>query len=108
MGKKDKVGIKSGTIEVDKIRAAHQQIKEIVSAYKEVNYEVSQITMKVKENWVGMGRNEFDSQYGMLISKIDDFGETLQEIYEALVQAEAEYATSDDELRKQYVQALEQ
>lgn len=104
---KEKVNVNIGQIEVDKIRAAHEQIKQIVSSYKEVNLEVSKITQEVKDNWVGDGRNEFDTQYRLLISKIDDFGETLQDIYDALVQAEADYAANDDSLRQQYVQVLE-
>lgn len=105
MAKKSGTAICDGTIVVDNINAAHQQIRKIVAAYKEVNLEVAEITKCVKENWVGKGRNEFDSQYNLLISKIDDFGDTLQDIYEALVSAEAEYETADDGLRQQYVQS---
>lgn len=96
-----------GTIDTEKIYATHRQIKEIVDAYKEVNLEVSQITQKVRENWVGDGRNEFESQYNILIRKIDDFGDTLLDIYDALVEAEAEYETSDDGLRQEFVKAQE-
>lgn len=107
MGKKDSGIICDGHIDSEKIYATHRQIKEIVEAYKDVNLEVSQITKKIKENWVGKGRNEFESQYNLLIKKIDDFGDTLQDIYEALVEAEAEYETSDDGLRQEFVKAIE-
>ena len=107
MGKKDGTAIVDGNIDTSKIYATHRQIKEIVDSYKDVNLEVSQITKKIKENWVGKGRNEFESQYNLLIRKIDDFGDTLQEIYDALVQAEAEYETTDDGLRQQFVMAIE-
>ena len=107
MGKKDSAIICDGNIDTAKIYATHRQIKEIVDSYKEVNLEVSQITTKIKENWVGKGRNEFESQYNLLIKKIDDFGDTLQDIYDALVEAEAEYETSDDGLRQEFVKAIE-
>ena len=99
--------IVEGSIDTAKIYAAHAQIKEIVSSYKNVNAEVSRITQRVKENWVGEGRNEFESQYNLLIRKIADFGDTLQEIYEALVQAEADYETSDNELKQNFKAAIE-
>ncbi len=108
MGKKDSGIICDGNIETAKIYETHQQIKEIVESYKTVNLEVAQITKKIKENWVGKGRNEFQSQYNLLIKKIDDFGDTLQDIYDALVEAEAEYETSDDGLRQEFVKAIEQ
>ena len=90
MAKKSGNVIESGTIETKKIREAHQEIKKIVEKYKEVNQEVSEITMKVEENWVGKGRDMFESQYNSLIKKIDDFGDTLIDIYDALVKAEGE------------------
>lgn len=107
MGKKDSAIICDGNIDTEKIYETHRQIKEIVESYKNVNLEVSQITKKIKENWVGKGRNEFESQYNLLIKKIDDFGDTLQDIYDALVEAEAEYETSDDGLRQEFVKAIE-
>ena len=107
MGKKDSGIICDGHIDTAKIYATHRQIKEIVESYKSANLEVAQITKMIKENWVGKGRNEFESQYNLLIKKIDDFGDTLQEIYDALVEAEAEYETSDDGLRQEFVKAIE-
>lgn len=107
MGKKAGAAICDGNINTKKIYAAHRQIKEIVESYKEINAEVSAITIKIQEDWVGKGRNEFESQYKLLIRKIEDFGDTLQEIYDALVEAEAEYATTDDSLRQEFVMSTE-
>lgn len=96
-----------GTIDGQKIYAAHSKMKEIVLYYKEVNKQVSEITQGVRENWVGKGRNEFESQYNMLISKIDDFGDTLKDMYDALVMAESDYLAGDDKLRQQYKMAMQ-
>ena len=98
--------IVTGTIESAKIKEAHIKIRKVAESFKDTNFEVSRITRTVKQNWVGLGRTEFDSQYRMLISKIDDFGDTLKDIYEALVQAEAEYTTVDDGLRQELVMAI--
>ncbi len=94
------------TINTAKINEAHQQIKAIVESYKNVNLEVAQITKDLEENWVGEGLDEFESQYNLLIKKIDDFGDTLYDIYNALVKAEAEYETADDSLRQDFVKAI--
>ncbi len=108
MAKKSGNVIESGTIETKKIREAHQEIKKIVEKYKEVNQEVSEITMKVEENWVGKGRDMFESQYNSLIKKIDDFGDTLIDIYDALVKAEGEYGITDSEINQQFVMSMEE
>lgn len=99
--------IVSGTIETEKIQSAHETIKELVSAYKDVNLRVTEITRLVKENWVGKGSNEFKHQYDTLIRKIEDFGDTLTEIYDALVAAQGEYDTADDKMRQTYVMSMD-
>lgn len=100
--------ISQGTVDTKRIYAAHTQIKSIVESYRTVNAEVFKITQAVKSNWVGKGCNEFESQYNLLIKKIDDFGDTLLDIYEGLVQAEADYEAADDSLRQQFVMAMEE
>lgn len=107
MGKKSNaVVMVDGTIETNVIYDTHTKIKEIVESYKEVNQRVSDITKTVNENWIGKGQTEFESQYKLLIKKIDDFGDTLQDIYDALVEAEASYEEQDDNLRKDFVKAV--
>lgn len=99
--------IVSGTIKTEKIQSAHETIKELVSAYTDVNHRVTEITRQVKENWVGNGLNEFEHQYDTLIRKIEDFGDTLTEIYDALVAAQGEYDTADDKMRQTYVMSMD-
>lgn len=106
MGKKKNAAVMiDDTINTDDIYKTHQQIKKIVESYKEVNKRVDKITRTVNENWVGLGQIEFESQYNILIKKIDDFGDTLQDIYDALIDAEAAYETQDDNLRKDFVKS---
>ena len=102
-----KGSVVSGTIETEKIQRAHETIKQLVSEYKDVNFKVEEITHQVKENWVGKGLNEFEHQYKTLIKKIDDFGDTLIDIYEALVQAQGEYDTADDNMRQAYKMSMD-
>ncbi len=99
--------IVDGSINTEDIYAAHEAVYAIVKEYRELNNEVGKITESIKENWVGKGRNEFESQYNLLIKKMDDFGETLQEIYNALVKAEADYESMDNELKQSYKSAIE-
>lgn len=107
MGKKFGAAVMiDGTINSGDIFDAHTKIKEIVESYKDINIRVHSITEKVNENWVGNGQTEFESQYNLLIKKIDDFGDTLQDIYDALVKAEAAYEEQDDNLRKDFVKAI--
>ena len=106
MGKKSSSAVMvDGTINSADIYDTHTKIKEIVESFKEVNTKVNDITKNVNENWVGKGQTEFESRYKLLIKKIDDFGDTLDDIYEGLVKAEATYEEQDDSLRKDFVKA---
>ena len=102
----DNSAMRSGHIDTTIIYDTHVQVKEIVEAYRQANSEVARITAEVNENWVGQGQTEFESQYKLLISKIDDFGEILQDIYNALVEAEASYEDADDDMRQDFVMAM--
>ena len=108
MGKQKGVAICDGNITSKNIRAAHEQVKTIVDEFAKVNLEVYAITKTIKDNWVGEGRNEFESQYNILSRHIEDFGDTLYDIYDALVEAEAEYGATDDELRQEFVNVVSQ
>ena len=106
MGKDKHTGPRPGRIETARLCEAHGRMREIAEAYGRVNAQVHGITNEVKENWVGKGRNEFEFQYKILIRKVDDFGEALLDIYDALVEAQAQYETADDALRKELVKAI--
>ena len=107
MGKKSSSSVVcNGNINTALIYDTHVQIKEIVESYKEVNLEVSLIKAEIEENWVGKGSNEFQAQYNILMKKMDDFGDTLQDIYEALVEAEASYEDTDDKIRQEITMSM--
>lgn len=107
MGKGSSSGtMVSGSINSKDIFDTHDKIKKIVESYNETNTKVNEITKTINESWVGTGQTEFESQYNLLIKKIDDFGDTLKDIYDALVKAEAAYGGQDDEIRKDFVKAI--
>ena len=108
MAKDKSVAIGKGTINTEDIYNTHRKLKEIVDEYKNINTKVSLITNSIDNNWVGKGASAFSTQYACLISKIDDFGDVLYDIYDALVKSEAEYESADDEIRKVYVKSMSQ
>lgn len=95
-----------GLIDTNAINETHKQIKSIVESYSSINKRVSDIKISLNDNWVGKGNTEFNSQYDMLISKIDDFGDTLKALYDALVRAEADYEDTDDDIRQDFVMTM--
>ncbi len=96
----------NGTIDGKLISETHQQIKKLVDSFQEQKKEVTEITNRAKQNWVGEGKNEFEAQYDILISKVNDFGDSLVEIYDALVKADVEFQSDDEKLKAEYNSAV--
>ncbi len=96
----------NGTIDGKLISETHQQIKKLVDSFQEQKKEVTEITNRAKQNWVGEGKNEFEAQYDILISKVNDFGDSLVEIYDALVKADVEFQSVDEKLKAEYNSAV--
>lgn len=108
MGKKQASAvICDGSIDTDKIYQTHREIKRIVEAYKVVDKKVADITSEVNENWIGKGNNEFRTQYKLLIKKIEDFGDILEELYQGLIEAEATYEATDDDVRQDFAMSTD-
>ncbi len=88
-------GVGSGTIDTQAIFDTHSKIKRIVENFTLLNFKVNQTTKNVNENWVGKGANEFQFQYKQIISKLDDYGDVIKDIYDALVRSEQNYEDGD-------------
>ena len=106
MGKTE-TEIVSGHIEESDIQAAIKKIQEVAMSYKEIRNTVDQTTRTAKQNWVGKGRDAFENQYDILICKIKDFGDTLDEICDGLINADAAYQEADNSLNRSYVKSTE-
>lgn len=98
--------MRPGTIDTEAIYRAHRIMREMVASFNESKRDVELITASVRENWVGVGRNAFESQYKTLINKIEDFGNTIKELYDALVEAEAKYEDADVDIHQQLEMAI--
>ncbi len=59
-------------------------------------------TNNVLSNWVGKGRNQFETQMSLMKSQLDDISEGLYDIYNALVDSEKGYIDEDEAVAKQF------
>lgn len=97
-----------GTIETEKIGAARAKMLEILNKFRTVQGDLDTTKKNLCEDWVGEGRNEFQTQYQLLISKVSDIGDSLDEMYNALVEAEASYGDTDSEIRQGVVMSFQE
>lgn len=99
-------GQAGGTIKTESIAAARVKMLDLLNRFITVQKEVALTRQSLCEDWVGQGRNEFQTQYNLLISKVSDIGDSLKEMYEALIEAEAAYQEADDRYHQQVTMAL--
>lgn len=93
----------SGHIDAGKIEETYHAVHNLVETFnKNLHPRMIGTTAIVKDNWVGKGRNEFESQYKLVISKFDDLGDVLAQIYNELVDAKAEYDTEDNKIKQDF------
>ena len=82
-----------GTIETEQIAAARETMQQIVKRFMEIKNQVNQTSQNLCEDWVGEGRN--------------DIGDSLEEMYQALVDAQAAYEETDRSYNQQVVMAMQ-
>lgn len=99
-------GLTSGVIKTVGIAAAREQMFAIMQRFMNVKDSVNKTRQTLCDDWVGEGRNEFEVQYRLLISKVDDIGQNLEEMYQALVDAEATYQEGDASLNQEIVMSM--
>lgn len=98
--------IRPGTIDTEAIYRTHRVMRDLVDKFNDSMTNVNTISNTVLENWVGSGRNAFESQYKLLIKKIDDFGDTIKTLYDALVESETKFEDADLEMHQQLEKSL--
>lgn len=87
----------------DACKAFRDKIEEFDSCVTEMD----SATNDALRDWVGKGRNQFETQMRLMKSQLDDISEVLYEIYEALVDAEAAYIDEDEAVAKQFDTVME-
>lgn len=63
--------------------------------------EVSSITDELFSGWDGDGRDQFETQYVLMKSKLNDISDTLYDIYNVLVESETAYIDVDESVAKE-------
>lgn len=88
-------------LDVQGITEAAIKFRESIVAFDECVRDMDKATNQVFRNWVGKGRNQFETQINLMKTQLDDISEGLYDIYNALVDAEAGYIEEDEAVAKQ-------
>lgn len=89
-------------LDVKGITDACKAFQNKIKNFDECVAEMDNATNDALRNWVGKGRNQFETQMGLMKSQLADISEILYEIYDALVDAESAYIDEDEAVAKQF------
>lgn len=88
-------------INVQGITEACKKFRSKITDFDNCVSEMDMTTIKVLENWVGKGRNQFETQMRLMNGQLKDISEALYDISQALADAEEAYIDEDEEMAKQ-------
>lgn len=80
--------------------AVEQSISNNITLFNAQVQKMRRTSTNLLSTWQGKGRNEFETQMTLMISKLDDISEDLYDMYNALVKAEKEYIDADQATAK--------
>lgn len=95
------------TIDEQAIDDARQKMQELAISFGDTKVRINEITTQLLDNWVGKGRTEFATQYDLLIGKVDDIGDSLDDMNDALIEAQAAYQETDQAFHREVSMSLE-
>lgn len=76
------------------------KFREAITDFDKCVTEINSYTNEVEREWVGNGKNQFETQMRLMLSQLDDISKILYDISEALQDAEAAYIDADVETAK--------
>lgn len=88
-------------LETQKFTDAVNAFKNAVKTYNEIKAGVERTTTQLFLNWQGEGRTQFEKDYQLIFQQLTDIGDVMYGLYDALIEAQATYVKTDEEISKQ-------
>lgn len=89
-------------LDVNGITEAAKTFRSNIDDFNQCVIDMNKATNNVLRNWVGKGRNQFETQMSLMKKQLDDISEGLYDIYNALVDSEEGYIEEDENVAKQF------
>lgn len=81
--------------------ATEKAISDNITLFNAQVQKMRRTSTNLLSTWQGKGRNEFETQMTLMMSKLDDISDDLYDMYNALVKAEKEYIDADEAKAKE-------
>lgn len=87
-------------LDTQKLLDAANKVDKCIKEYNEIMSRIRNSTNDLIANWYGEGRKEFEKDYSTIYQQLTDISDIMYDLYDALVDADATYVQTDEEVAK--------
>lgn len=87
-------------LDSQKLLDAANTLDACIADYVDLVKRISQETQALLNEWHGKGKEEFDKDYTTIYRQLSDISDVMYELYDALVDADATYVQTDEDIAK--------
>lgn len=87
-------------LESQKLLDAANSINECIKEYNGIIKRITNTTNDLLGSWYGEGKTEFEKDYTTIYQQLSDISDIMYDLYDALVDADATYVQTDEEIAK--------
>lgn len=87
-------------IDSNKFGTAIDAFTKGIKEYEDIISGVKDTTQTLSNNWKGKGYTQFQKDYITIFRQLEDISEVMYDLRDALVECQAAYITTDDQVAK--------
>lgn len=87
-------------LDTAKFSSTIETFKSGIEEYNDIRNNVEKITNNLFCKWKGEGKEQFEKDYTTVYRQLTDIADILYELYDALIDAQANYIKADEETAK--------
>ena len=93
----------SGTVthlDTNKFSSTIESFRKGILEYNDIKSGIEKTTNALFFNWQGEGKKQFEKDYVVIYQQLADIADILYELQDAIIEAQANYVLTDEEIAK--------
>ena len=91
-------------LNTSKMDSAIKAFQEGIKEYNDIRTKVELVTTSLFMHWQGKGKKQFEKDYTTIYRQLTDIEDILYELYNALIDGESTYISTDQQISKNITQ----
>lgn len=87
-------------LDTNKFSSTIEAFRSGILEYNDIKFGIEKTTNSLFFNWQGEGKKQFEKDYVVIYQQLADIGDILYELQDAIIDAQANYVLTDEEIAK--------